>query len=233
MGNMGDGPRIESNQAQISSQDVISALKQPFSVRWADKLQMIVATGIFTAVLFAGFQLLKSALVGKLAPSDDAPILMAGGSFYMNAAGIGHFNRDSTNHKLVHEENGRRKLRVYAVDVIDHDGKLSQVKDIPPNASGQMIFTYCSDSACSGQSDTITLAFNNTGNDNVSIVNTNHDIDTFPDNSGVLSHPQTGWFLNRVSFRNWNAATAPPDATCGDTSHCAVIIRTCIPGGCQ
>jgi hypothetical protein len=223
---MAEDPSISNNQQQVS-------LKEPFSVKWTDKFQVIIFTGIFVAAIGAGLQLFKSALVGTLASSDDAPILMAGGSFYMNAAGIGHFNRDAVNHKLVHAENGSRKLRVYAVDVIDHDGKLSQVKDIPPNASGEMIFTYCSDSACSGQSDTITLAFNNSGADNVSIVNTNHDIDTSAENSGVLSHPQTGWFLNRVNFRNWNAATAPPDATCGDHSHCTVLIRTCLPRGCQ
>src|SRR5436190_19338839 len=111
---MADDPRIESNQAQISSQDVISALKQPFSVRWADKLQVIAATGIFTAALVAGLMFFKSAPVGKLAPSDDAPILMAGGSFYMYAGGSGHFRKDTQNHKLIHEDNGKNKLRVYA-----------------------------------------------------------------------------------------------------------------------
>jgi len=224
---MAEDPSISNNQQQVS-------LKEPFSVKWTDKFQVIIFTGIFVAAIGAGLQLFKSALVGTLASSDDAPILMAGGSFYMYAGGSGSLRKDTNNHKLIHEDKGKNKLRVYALDLVDTHGKLTQVKDIRPNAWGKVVFTYCPDVACVGLPDTITLTFDNRGNDNISISTDRSNIDdSTMSANGVLDHPHPAWFLNRVAFQDWNNASPPPDTSCTPSGHCTVIIHTCSPGGCQ
>ena len=180
-----------------------------------DKAQVIGITALLAAGL-TGLSLwwLVPDLRIKTDP-NDAPIAMAGGSFHVHASGDATMRQDTG--KLVHT----KKKKVYEVDIIDPNGKMTAITDFKPNEEYAMGFLYCDNSACTSGQEWITVAFNNKTAGGIDITGTYDDV------NGVFDHQKKPWILNKVTFSTWPTATAKPaDTICTPSGHCTVIIRT-------
>jgi hypothetical protein len=187
-----------------------------------DKLQAVVITGIVTAIVVGG--ILFFAAVQTPRATDDAPILMAGGTFRMGASGIGKLDRD--NSTLFHHEKGsNKKLKVFGVDLIEDSGVLTPYRGFQGDEKGRIEFTYCEDSACSGQVDHIVLVFDNTAKDYVVKISDDNYISSATEMNGVWDHPRAGWVLHDMTLSQFSGA--PNSLKTCPTGKCSVIVRTC------
>ena len=184
-----------------------------------DKAQVIGITALLAAGL-TGLSLwwLVPDLRIKTDP-NDAPIAMAGGSFHVHASGDATMRQDTG--KLVHT----KKKKVYEVDIIDPNGKMTVISNFKQSEEYAMGFLYCDPLGCAQGQEWITVAFNNKTAGGIDITGTYDDV------NGVFDHPKKTWILNRVTFSTWPGGPPPPapkpaDTSCTPSGRCTVIIRT-------
>jgi hypothetical protein len=194
----------------------------PINLSRDDKVQIVGFTVVLGAALtIAGLLpfLLKG---GRPAASDDAPIVMAGGSFHIHAVTVALRHSPG---KLVHNQ----RMIVYGIDFIGPLGKMARMKGPIPDVSQEIGFVYCLDlNDCNGsKKEVITLTFHNNSIDPVEISAVPPRDFPQPVN-GVIHHP-SNWTLKNVVFPPLSGAPTNSDSDCGSSGHCTVIIHTCEP----
>jgi hypothetical protein len=170
--------------------------------------------------------------------TDDAPIIMAGGSLYIGTGTDGVFNRDSAKATLVYTAG----LKVFGIDLINKEDALQQLTEADvSSATGRVDLTYCklqltippAPPACSGNSDTVTLTFDNTSTGGPIVISNKLSvkIGAAPRILPTLwMHMRKGWTLFHVEA---TAGTTTKKADCGSGSECNIVVHTCLKGtGC-
>jgi hypothetical protein len=209
-------------------------------MKTGEKIQVIVISVVLAVVL--------AILYGRIYPSqtvapgpgpteikpdrggdtDDAPIIMAGGSILIGTDANGTFTRaDDQGRRILKFED---KFKVFQIDLTDKQGHTTTIPATDLLAKvGKIEIDHCMANAqdqCVGQKDTVTLNFNN-GPGAISLRNDHgkqigkanrvlptlwrHKIDQF-----VM-------LAVRVTIEGVEAATA----ACGKGADCDVVIHTC------
>jgi hypothetical protein len=210
--------------------------KDSIKLTFTDKAQVVGITALLAAA-FSVLGVLGLRLFiperGILSNQEDAPIVMAGGSFHVCAGGDGKWEKRNTDKKLVHsKKSNSKKMLVSSIDVIGPTGKLTQIKGIDTtSAYRDIIFKYCENLTNCSPVDLITLSFHNEKNDTFIEISDSQGRIWYatqtPDE--VWHHPEE-WTLASVDL---NGLDGNKVVECGDSGHCTLIIHTCEKGPCK
>jgi hypothetical protein len=180
-------------------------------MNWTDKRQVIALTALATAALVLGGATLLMSYWMKPLVTDDAPIVMLGGSFRLVSFGTDHL--DGKDHKLAHKSH-------HEIEQIEVNGQAYAVS-ADPKIDSTVQFSYCDPSNCSANQDTITVRFRAKSNSPVEVTNTNGTLDPDANVRGAYSHSMQAWKLQGISSIN---VQLPSNLSCkGD---CVVVFRT-------
>jgi hypothetical protein len=167
--------------------------------------------------------------IQSLGATDDAPIIMAGGSLYVGTGPDAVFQ---PNGNALNFTSG---FKVFGVDIVDqNDAMQSAAEADVRNKTGALIVTYCK-SNCNNAAETDTVTLNFDAN-SIAMVNTlsGHPISKMPKILPTLrTHMRRKWRLVSVELKI-NNTTFGSVAQCGDSSECSVVVHTCQAGtGCR
>jgi hypothetical protein len=192
-----------------------------------EKAQLVTVSVVLALALAAGlYQAVKPKGPHGLSGTDDAPIIMAGGSLTIGTENF-TFTIDSTNHKLLADP----LLKVFQIDLFDQNDNLQKIPPVPIDAVGDVVVSYCGVYAnpCTAPYDKVLIHFEKSKP--IEISNTKKNIENA---ARVLlnlrMHRRKHWVMSHVTV-NFTGLTKPVEADCGPDGECSLIIHTCQNGG--
>ncbi|HXA52744.1 MAG TPA: hypothetical protein VNV86_20650 [Candidatus Acidoferrum sp.] len=161
--------------------------------------------------------------------SEDAPIIMAGGSLYIGTGPDGVFQPNGNTLAFT------SGFKVSSIELTDqNDNTQTAVENDVAGKTGAIIVTYCKSNCAQGNgTDTVTLNFDP---NSITVSNTlpGHPISKMSKILPTLrEHMRKHWNMVSVELKI-NGATFGNVAQCGNDSECDVVIHTCLAGtGCH
>ena len=206
-----------------------------------EKAQIVVVSVAVALALAAGFFYVSGRITSPtepslgpgriLTPTDDQPIVMTGGSFYIGTGDTATFRAAGD---YLEYKSG---YKVFRIDVLDKSN-MNTMTDVLADASGQIDIVYCNlnGSQCTpNQTDTVKMLFNNNvANPVIRIENTLSDRPIGKARRilpTLRTHTRKRWTMSSVKV---TIGTTMQTFTCEDDSECEIVVHTCTSGtGCM
>jgi hypothetical protein len=196
-----------------------------------EKVQLVLVSTIAAVVLTLGaIRLFQTKIFQPtVGGTDDAPIIMAGGSLYIGTGPDGVFQPSGNTLAFT------SGFKVFGIELTDqNDNTQTAVENDVAGKTGAIIVTYCkSNCAQANDTDIVTLNFD-PNRINVSNTLAGHPISRMSRILPTLrEHMRRHWKMVSVELKI-GGVTFGSVAQCGSDSECDVVIHTCQAGtGCH